>query len=196
MDEGNDQSISVAVKQYDAGVTVTIKDKEHPAGQVFDIRHGVTPSFDIGEVMTLPPDKPATVSLKGTEGRLTFEFGIPKGRDGDNAFTFVHPLSRSGSVVSMSAMSPYLKMDKAYSVVTVEPGGVYHVEGQVGTLTLNTTLKQGMYGEAVVVAAFSGEPDVDGDNVKLLDRPVAYETNVLKVLFVGMAALVTVSAHW
>lgn len=196
MNEGNDQSISVAVKQHATGVTVTVKDKEHPAGQVFDIRHGVTPSFDIGEVMTLPPDKPATVSLKGTEGKLTFEFGIPKGHDGDNAFVFAHPLSRTGSVVSMSALSPYLHMDKAYSVVQVEPGRVYQVEGQVGTLTLQTSPKPGMYGEAVVVAVFGGEPAVDGDNVKLLDKPVAHETNVLKMFFVGMAVLVTVAAHW
>lgn len=196
MSQEQNQSFSVIVKQHDTGVTVTIKDVNNPAGQVFDIKHGITPKFDIGTVMTLPADQPATVALKGTEGKLTFEFGIPKGRDGDNVFTFVHPLSRDGVVVSMTAFTPYLNMEQALSIVTVEPGGVYEVKSQVSNLTINAKGKQGKYGEATLVVPFGTNPDIDGDNVTLLDKVYSCETHILKVLFVGTAVLVKVLAHW
>lgn len=196
MSQEQNKNFSVSVKQYDTGVTVTIKDANNPAGQVFDIKHGITPKFDVGTVMTLPADQPATVALKGTEGKLTFEFGIPKGRDGDNVFTFVHPLSRDGAVVSMTAFTPYLNMEQALSIVTVEPGGVYEVKSQVSNLTINAKGKQGKYGEATLVVPFGTNPDIDGDSVTLLDKVYSCETHILKVLFVGTAVLVKVLAHW
>ena len=44
---------------------------------------GDNATIDIGEVTTLAPDQPATVTNTGTETNAVFDFGIPKGEKGD-----------------------------------------------------------------------------------------------------------------
>lgn len=195
MSEENAQGISMSVQTLDTGVVVTVKDAMHPSGQTFTIRHGVTPQFAIGEVSTLPADSAATVSIHGADGTYKLDFGIPKGRNGDNVFTFNWPLSRSGTTVSLEAL-PYMKTEPALSVLPVEPGRVYEVKHQISTLTLEAKGKEGMYGESTVVVPFGTEPDIDGDNVTVLDKVYSCETHILKVLFVGTSVLVKVLAHW
>lgn len=45
---------------------------------------GITPNFSIGTVTTLASDDDATVEITRTEENVIFNFGIPKGADGDD----------------------------------------------------------------------------------------------------------------
>lgn len=49
---------------------------------------GMIKSITVGTTTTLPPGSDATVENVGTDKKLVLDFGIPRGKDGDNLYSF------------------------------------------------------------------------------------------------------------
>lgn len=83
-------SPQVSVQQEIDGVTISVTDNEGTTkAKVLngtngkDGINGTTPNIQIGTVTTLEPDQQATVERTGDNENPVFNFGIPKGRDGE-----------------------------------------------------------------------------------------------------------------
>lgn len=83
-------SPQVSVQQEVDGVTISVTDNEGTTkAKVLngtngeDGIDGTTPNIQIGTVTTLEPDQQATVERTGDNENPVFNFGIPKGKDGE-----------------------------------------------------------------------------------------------------------------
>ncbi len=49
---------------------------------------GIVKSVTVGKTTTLPAGSDATVENVGTDKKLVLDFGIPRGKDGNNLYSF------------------------------------------------------------------------------------------------------------
>lgn len=75
---GNTATVSITNRN---GVTKTVEIYDGEQGE--DGQPGLTPNIQVGNTTTLPAGSNATVTQRGTLEEPIFDFGIPKGADGD-----------------------------------------------------------------------------------------------------------------
>ena len=76
---GNTATVSITNRN---GVTKTVEIYDGEKGE--DGEPGITPNIQVGNTTTLPAGSDATVSQRGTQENPIFDFGIPKGEDGQS----------------------------------------------------------------------------------------------------------------
>ena len=76
---GNTATVSITNRN---GVTKTVEIYDGEKGE--DGEPGITPNIQVGTTTTLPAGSNATVTQRGTTENPIFDFGIPKGQDGQS----------------------------------------------------------------------------------------------------------------
>ena len=197
--EQGDPGISptITVQAQTGGTALTISDAT--GTRVTVIPDGRSPVFDSVETATLDPGMQATVTLTSTvdSSGLThyaFSFGIPTGQQG-SADAYDPPLYINNGTVSLVGY-PYVPVqiptdspvDSVYTLV-VRVGDVWDLTGfdpLAGLIIKVPYLDRTKFGEVRIRCPFDTIATLyTADNVELVDKPHAGETNNIRLVFWG-----------
>lgn len=128
-----------------------------------DGQDGVSATIQIGTVTTLEAEQNATVTNVGTSTNAIFNFGIPKGQDGEDATDSI----TSSTITSISVVD---------ELPSSETNGVLYLVKESTTTSSTTNTVQA---SEVVNTPASTEPTVD--NAEVTDTPTSTDTTETEV---------------
>jgi len=137
---GNTATVTITNRQ---GTEKTVEIYDGEKGE--DGQPGVTPNIEVGNTTTLPAGSSATVTQRGTTENPIFDFGIPKGADGEGKVSSVN--GQTGDVVinvpdvsnfitkDVDNLTNYYKKTETYTKTEVDNkvSSVYRYRGTVST---------------------------------------------------------------
>jgi hypothetical protein len=181
-------------------ITITKKDGTQESVEILDGekgdtgndgRDGITPNIQVGNTTTLPAGSNATVTQRGTTENPIFDFGIPKGEDGQGGGAVTSVNGQTGDVVinipdtSGLGASIELSINSSTYIMTLNLKNENGIVLSAGTvdLPLESVVVNGTYdntNKKIILTLQNGNTiDVPvGDSVSGLQETLVSGTNI------------------